>query len=108
MTHADDARREAERCQPFTQAAMEWADEQYPTSGARHSSALNGFIAGAEWQASQPVAVTTEQVGLAWHDAVCPQADECPDRALHAASQTLMTFMPKFLAALGVEVSDHV
>lgn len=28
-------------------------------------------------------------IGLAWHDTVCPEADDCPDRTLHAASMPL-------------------
>lgn len=29
------------------------------------------------------------EVGLAWHDVVCPEAGDCPDRSLHAASHPL-------------------
>ncbi len=46
MTHADDARREAE--------------QRYPRAVVGFQ--VEPFIAGAEWQASQPVTVTTEQV----------------------------------------------
>jgi hypothetical protein len=29
------------------------------------------------------------EIGIAWHDVVCPEATDCPDRPLHAASHPL-------------------
>ena len=42
-------------------------------------------------------------VAEAWHDTVCPEAEDCPDRSLHAMSQTLVTtgVLERFLERLG-------
>lgn len=33
--------------------------------------------------------IANAQIGLAWHDVVCPEAEDCRDRSLHAASMPL-------------------
>lgn len=56
---------------------------------------------------SQPeeVVVTSEQVRFAWHDAVCPEGDDCRDRRSHALYHTLMdVVLDKFLTNLGVTI----
>lgn len=41
-------------------------------------------------------------VALNWHDVVCPEAEQCPDRKLHAVSQTLYSsgLLERFLDRL--------
>ena len=33
--------------------------------------------------------IANDLVGLAWHDTVCPEGEDCRDRPLHAASMPL-------------------
>lgn len=51
---------------------------------------------------------TGEEIALAWHDATCPESQDCPDRRTHSRRQVMVHsgVVHRFLERLGVATEE--